>query len=174
MSLYNYSDVIPLSGRRPVWGSGVSVVPNSTVHTSCLFIPCSDGLINGYEHTFDFLNQIVTPRRPVWGSGVSVVPNSTVHTSCLFIPCSDGLINGYEHTFDFLNQIVTPRVFILFSLKSKSLTCARARESNKRRNTCVRSLACMGVNLGMNSMNRRRKRINKSNKYSILKGEQKV
>lgn len=127
MSLYNYSDVIPLSGRRPVWGSGVSVVPNSTVHTSCLFIPCSDGLINGYEHTFDFLN-----------------------------------------------QIVTPRVFILFSLKSKSLTCARARESNKRRNTCVRSLACMGVNLGMNSMNRRRKRINKSNKYSILKGEQKV
>ena len=127
MNLYNYSDVIPLSGRRPVWGSEVSVVSNSTVHTSCLFIPCSDGLINGYEHTFDFLNQIVA--------------------SC---------------------------VFILFSLKSKSLTCARARESNKRRNMCVRSLACMGVNLGMNSMNRRRKRINKSNKYSILKGEQKV
>ena len=127
MSLYNYSDVIPLSGRRPVWGSEVSVVSNSTVHTSRLFILCSDGLINGYEHTFDFLNQIVRP-------------------------C----------------------VFILFSLKSKSFTCARARESNKRRNMCVRSLACMGVNLGMNSMNRRRKRINKSNKYSILKGEQKV
>ena len=113
-------------------------------------------------------------RRPVWGLEASIVSDSAVHTSDLFTPCSDGLIRGYERAFNFCNQLVTSCVFILFSLNGNSLTCARARESNKRRNTCVRSLACMGVNLGMNSMNRRRKRINKSNKYLILKGEQKV
>ena len=73
-------------------------------------------------------------RRPVRGLETFAASDPAVHTSALFTPCSDGLIKGYERAFNFCNQLVTSCVFILFSLKSNSLTCARARGSNNKRN----------------------------------------
>ncbi len=73
-------------------------------------------------------------RRPVWGLETFAASDPAVHTSALFTPCSDGLIKGYERAFNFCNQLVKSCVFILFSLKSNSFTCARARESNNKRN----------------------------------------
>lgn len=73
-------------------------------------------------------------RRPVWGLETFAASDPVVHTSALFTPYSDGLIKGYERSFNFCNQLVKSRVFILFSLKSNSFTCARARGSNNKRN----------------------------------------
>lgn len=110
-------------------------------------------------------------RRPVWGLETFVASDSSVHTSALFTPRSGGLIKGCEHTFNFCNQIVKPIMFILFSLKANPLH-VRVREGNNKREY-VRSLSCMGVYLSMNSMNIRRKMINKSNNYLIFQTEQK-
>lgn len=73
-------------------------------------------------------------RRPVWGLETFAASDPAVHTSALFTPCSDGLIKGYERAFNFCNQLVRSCVFMLFSLKSNSFTCARVRESNNKRN----------------------------------------
>lgn len=73
-------------------------------------------------------------RRPVWGLETFPDTDPAVHTSALFTPCSDGLTKGYERDFNFCNQLVGSCVFMLFSLKSNSFTCARARGSNNKRN----------------------------------------
>ena len=59
MNLYKCPDIFPESGRRPVWGLETFAASDPAVHASALFTPCSDGLIKGYERSFNFCNQLV-------------------------------------------------------------------------------------------------------------------